>query len=140
MKAKEYLKQIEILDKKINNRIRELYEIKSRTLGLKAISYDKVSVQGSGAADKMAEQVARWIDIEKEINRLTDRLINEKHKIIGEIERLSDPRHIELLMMRYVECMTFEDIARSMNYDVRWIYSLHGSALQEFERVHFNSC
>lgn len=138
-RAKDYLRQIALLNAKIQSRLDELQDIRDRALGLKAITYDRDPVQTSGAGDSMADAVARYIDKTKEIQEMTDELVARKHKIVGEIEQLSDPRHVRLLNLRYVSGLTFEAIADEMGYDVRWIYSIHGSALQEFERLHFNS-
>lgn len=103
------------------------------------INYDKGPVQGGSHHDSMADIVAKCIDKEREINKQTDGLIDLRHKIIGEINQLSDPVHIELLFKRYVEYKTWEQIAVEMGYTIRWVYSLHGSALQEFESKHFNT-
>lgn len=136
MRAKEYLRQIAMLDIKINNRIKELHGIKNRVLGLQAVHYDKDPVMSSMIGDRIGNEVASWIDLENEIDSLTSEYIQTKHKILGEIEQLKDPRHVQLLVLRYVECLTFEQIADEMDYSLRSVYLIHGSALQEFERLH----
>ena len=139
MRAKEYLRQIRIADKKINNLIHEVDMLRDSISHPKPINYDKDPVQGGSRNDSMAASIAKYVDMEQEINRQTDGLIDLRHKIIGEINQLSDPAHIELLFKRYVEYKTWEQIAVEMDYTIRWIYSLHGSALQEFETKHFNT-
>lgn len=139
MKAKSYLMRVRSLDKKINSLLREAEELKHSALSISAVRYDKDIVQGGKHKD-LSDIVGRWVDLENEITKDIDRLADNKHRIVKEINQLQDPRHIELLSLRYVSCLTFDEIADRMGYDVRWIYSIHGSALQEFERVHFNSC
>ena len=139
MRAKEYLRQIRIADKKINNLIHEVDMLRDSISHPKPINYDKDPVQGGSRNDSMAASIAKYVDMEQEINRQTDGLIDLRHKIIGEINQLNDPAHIELLFKRYVEYKTWEQIAVEMDYTIRWIYSLHGSALQEFETKHFNT-
>ena len=139
MRAKEYLRQIRIADKKINNLIHEVDMLRDSISHPKPINYDKDPVQGGSRNDSMAASIAKYVDMEQEINRQTDGLIDLRHKIIGEINQLNDPAHIELLFKRYVEYKTWEQIAVEMDYTIRWIYSLHSSALQEFETKHFNT-
>ena len=38
-----------------------------------------------------------------------------------------------LLELRYLEGKTWDEIAKAMDYDLRWIYRLHGKALKEIE-------
>lgn len=134
-RAKDYLRQVPLLDSKIQSRLEELTNMRSNIFGTRAISYDSDPVQSSGVPDSMADAVAKYIDLEKEINESVDELIDLKHKIVGEIEQLSDPRHVRLLNLRYVQCKTFEQIAVDTNYSFRQVLRLHGSALQEFESV-----
>lgn len=135
MRAKEYLSQIHLLDKRINNRIQELKNIKDQISVVRPVRYDKDHVQHSDISDCVSDGVARYIDTEREINAMIDELVALKHKVTGEIERLNDPRHVELLFLRYVQCMTFEQIAVSMDYSFRQVLRLHGSALQEFDQT-----
>lgn len=135
MRAKEYLRQIYLLDRRINNRIAEIEELKIHASSTSSVRYDKDRVQQSGTGDKVSNAVIRYVDKEKEIDAMIDELVDLKHKITGEIEKLSDPRHVELLFLRYVQCKTFEEIAVHMGYSWRQVLRLHGSALQEFERA-----
>lgn len=135
MRAKEYLRQIHLLDRKINNRIAEIDNLRADALSTSSVRYDKDRVQQSSTGDKVSDGVIRYIDKEREIDAMIDELVDLKHKITGEIEQLNDPRHVELLFLRYVQCMTFEQIAVSMDYSFRQILRLHGSALQEFDQT-----
>lgn len=38
--------------------------------------------------------------------------------------------------MRYVNQNTFEEIAQTTNWSIRKIFTIHGRALQEFERLY----
>ena len=130
MRAKEYLRQIRIADKKINNLIHEVDMLRDSISHPKPINYDKDPVQGGSRNDSMAASIAKYVDMEQEINRQTDGLIDLRHKIIGEINQLSDPAHIELLFKRYVEYKTWEQIAVDMGYSLQNVYKLHSKALK----------
>lgn len=131
MTAKEYLRQIGVLDTKINRRQKQVDELKTliTSTGCMA-SGDRV--QSSPEGDKMASTVIKWVDMEDEITDMIDELTDLKHRIIGEIHQLDDQRYIQILEMRYIDQETFEQIAVTMHMDIRHIFRLHGYALQEF--------
>jgi len=131
MTAKEYLRQIAVLDAKINRRQKEVEELKTLATHITTTA-EGDRVQSSGSMDRMASIVARWVDLEEEIGQMINRLVEVKHRIIGEIHQLEDARYIRILEMRYVDRETFEQIAVTMHMDIRHIFRLHGYALQEF--------
>lgn len=131
MTAKEYLRQIGVLNAKINRKQKQVEELK-----LLATSNGSVTagdrVQSSPSPDKMSDIVARWVDMEEEITKMIDRLVDMKHRIIGEIHQLDDERYIRILEMRYVDQETWEQIAVNMHYSMQHVIRIHGHALQEF--------
>lgn len=137
MTAKEYLRQIAVLDAKINRRQKEVEELKTLATHITTTA-EGDRVQSSGSMDRMAGIVARWVDLEEEIGQMIDHLVDVKHRIIGEIHQLTDDRYIRILEMRYVDRETFEQIAVTMHIDIRHIFRLHGYALQEFTKVVLN--
>ena len=134
MSAKKHLREIAILDRRIENRKKELEKLRDEILSPKPIRYDADLVKSGTPSDTMADAVAMYVDMEHEIDALIETLVTKRHKIVGEIERLEDPRYIQLLMLRYVEMKTFEEIACEMNYSYRQTTRLHGYALQAFDR------
>ena len=139
MTAKEYLRQIAVLDAKIKRRQTEIEELKTAATHITTV-FDENKIQSSGRADdKIANIVTRWIAMEHQVAEMLEQLIDLRHKIIGEIHQLTDDRYIRILEMRYVDRETFEQIAVNMQYDIRWIYRLHGYALQEFANKHLAS-
>lgn len=140
MTAKEYLKQIRSLDKKIQQRIEERDALLARATSTGSRGMKQDVIQTSVDGDQVGRIVDRYIDMEKQITIMINRLVNMRHKIIGQIQQLSNPRHIELLYLRYVKYMRLEEIACTMikpnkePYSYEHINRLHGQALQEFEK------
>ena len=133
MTAKEYLRQIGVLDAKINRRMKQVEELKALADGRGSlIPGDRV--QSSPAGDKMSSAVIKWVDMEVEVTAMIDELVDLKNQIIGEIHQLDDQRYIQILEKRYIDQLKWEEIALSMNMDIRWVYRLHGYALQEFSK------
>lgn len=139
MKAKEYLQQLQRLDTMINQKIKELGDLRLMSRSVGGIDYSKERVQSSTFSDApFVKAIDRIIDLEEEINREIDDFVDRKHEIINQIQGLQDANHIKLLFMRYVEFKNFETIAVEMNYTYQYTIELHGYALQEFERTYLN--
>ena len=144
MTAKEYLKQINVLDKKIQQRIEEKDELMTRAVstGGRGMKPDVIQVSVDG--DQVGRIIDRYIDMEARITLMIDRLVNMRHKIIGQIQQLENPKHVELLYLRYVKYMRLEEIACTMiktnkePYSYEHINRMHGQALQEFQNKFAN--
>lgn len=58
-----------------------------------------------------------------------------RKKIIGEIESVEDPRYRVLLYDRYVNLLSWHQIAKRMGYSEDHVrHDLHSNALQEFNK------
>ena len=131
--TKQYLSQIERLDRVIQNKLTEIYQLKTMACNI-VVSTENERVQSSGDKERMASTVAKIVDIEREIDSLIDTQLERKNVIIGQIESLENNDMYHILFNRYVKRASFGDIAKEMNYSERHIITLHGEALQEFER------
>ena len=67
--------------------------------------------------------------MEDMIDREVDRLYDIKQEILSVILQLRDNRYRDVLMKRYVDIKTWEQIAVEMNYGWTQVHNLHGSAL-----------
>ena len=140
MTAKEYLKQLQWLDIAINQKVKELDELylKSRNTG--SIDYSKERVQTSPSEDApFVKLIEHIMELETEIDTEIDTFVDEKHKIINQIQALKNSDHISLLYKRYVEYKSLERICVEMNFSYDYIKHLHGYALQAFENKILNS-
>ena len=138
MTAKEYLRQIEVLDIKIKQREDQLSCLKETAGGAAAIRYDKVNIQSNPAPDSLERNVIKIMDLEKRIIKDKCRMEVLKDQIIGQIHDLDDKRYIDILYLRYVKFERFEKIAADMSYDYVYLRALHGEALGMFENKYAN--
>ena len=139
MRAKEYLKKLQRLDTVITQKISELADLRMKVYAVGGIDYSKERVQTSPSGDAaFVNTIGRIADLEAEINREIDFYADEKHKIINQIQGLSNHTHIQLLYKRYVEFKKFETIAIEMCFTYQYTIELHGYALQDFERTYEN--
>lgn len=86
---------------------------------------------GSGVSDTVGFAVSKAADLAAEINREIDRLADLRREIEAAIRTVPDDTMRDLLRYRYIDAMTFEEVAVRMHYNYRWITRLHGRALSE---------
>lgn len=133
MTAKEYLQQIRKADIMINYKQQQLDELRSLATSItSALNPDKV--QSSGVSDKVGDAVAKIVDLQTEINRDIDGLVDLKKEVMNIIDKL-DATSLELIYSRYFEFKTWEQIACQMNYSCQWIWKLHGEALKKVSKL-----
>ena len=134
MTAKEYLSQAMHLDKAIDKKLEYMERLKAQATKATATISD---MPGASSRDVTAREVviAKLIDLEDEINQDIDQLVDLKRKIVKQIDRLEEVKCRELLMDRYILAYSWEQIAREMGCTVRYVYKLHGRALDEFTKV-----
>lgn len=131
-KAKSYLKQIQVLNYKVSNKLTELYQLKTLAVSI-SVASEGERVQTSTKNDKIDNAVIKIISKEDEIAKVVKKLMSKKEQIIKQIEGISDVKCYNVLFLRYVENDTFENIAEKMgNKDVRQIYNIHNKALDIF--------
>lgn len=117
--AQIFLEQVEKLDTMITNKLIEKQQWKDIALGITA-NMDGERVQSSGAKDKMANAVMKCVDMEAEIDRLVDKLIDAKKVVIQTIEQLYSPMEYNVLHMRYIQYKTLQEIADYYGKDYDW--------------------
>ncbi len=135
MNAKEYLSQAIWLDQIINNKLEQLESLK--TLATKVntnFNQERVS-GGNNERSPMENAIVKIIDLEGEINRDIDRLVELKKEILETINQVSDISCQLILEMRYVAGKGWEEVADAMGYDRRTIFRIHGKALKEIEKL-----
>lgn len=128
MTAKEYLLQYKNLDTCISAKSEQLERFKELAT--------KVSPsQGNGGSgdvsDRVGATVAKICDAEAEINDMINQLVDLKREIENAIAKVPDATHRQILELRYLNQKKWENIAVELHTDLRWIYRLHGRALQQ---------
>lgn len=137
MTTKDYLNQINRLDKMIQNKLSEIYRLKTMSCSI-TVSTEREAVQTSTNKDKLGSAISKIVDLENETNVLVGNFIEKRNNIISQIDDMDNVEYYQVLSLRYVNQNTFEEIAENTNWSIRKIFSLHGRALQEFERLYGN--
>ncbi len=136
MTAKEHLQQVYAIQRKIKRLQDRREDLRADLYSVKSPSdLPEIRVQTSLTGDKMLELVAKVDELERGIIAEIDELTEKKQEIIAEIERVPQENYRQLLFDRYILCQKWEQIALDRDKGVRWIYRLHGKALNTFEKV-----
>lgn len=128
---KEYLKRIEYINDDINSRLREKSELK-RAMAVRTSAVTDVKVQESRTG-RYDDKYMRYFEVAESIDERIDELVELKMKISNEIDLIDDPLYRLILRNRYINLLTFEDIASMLNKSIRYIYQVHGDALVDFK-------
>lgn len=129
-----YLEQVRRLDTMIQNKLIEKQQWMEIATSITA-NTDGERVQSSGAKEKMADAVIKCVDMEAEIDRLVDKLIDTKKEVIQTIEQLNSPIEYNLLHMRYIQYKSLQEIADYYRKDYGWATTTHGRALRSVENI-----
>ena len=126
---KEYLKRYRKIDREVNQLLMEKDEIFS--LGTKITPTYSDMPKGTGENNKTQSTIEKLEEQEEKINKKIDLLYKVKEDIEKTLHTVEDDTLRVLLRYRYINGLTWEEIAVTMNYDYRWILRLHGKALNE---------
>lgn len=132
--AKRYLQQVRHCDLRINAKLEELERLKALVTKITP-SPKRDAVSGGGNQDKLSEAVAKIVDLEAEINREIAFYIDARKRVTKTIDKVGDAKLQSVLIMRYIQFKTFEQIAADMHYTYRWVCMMHGMALQAVEKI-----
>ena len=133
MDAKTYLGQAYRIDQQISSKMEQISRL--RSLAAKtttALGAEPVS--GTRDPHRLQDVIGRMMDLEDEINRSVDNLIDTKRKIMGTIGELANTEHQILLELRYLCFNSWAEIADKMDFGPRWVHILHGRALAEVDK------
>ena len=132
MTAKEYLSQARYLDERINAKIKQVEAL--NTLATSATSVlTGMPHSPNKATSKMANIVDKIVDLQAEINRDIDALVDLKGEMRSKLEMVPAEDYKAILEMRYLCFMSWEQIASNLGLSVPYTYKLHDRALKGFE-------
>jgi len=130
-RALEYLNRVVRLEKNIDRmlQLQEHYrELATRTTG------DPLSVP-SGREDQRSTAVARYIDLEKEINRDIDHLADLRKEVKAVLSSMEDQLLSQMIEDRYLNSLRVADVARISGFSVRHTQRMLRKGLLELGRM-----
>ena len=95
-----------------------------------AVRYDKDTVQSS-PEDPMMKFIGRVDELERAIEGLKQRYVDEQKMISEAIEMLEDEREQVVLIGRYVSGDSYDEIAAELFLSVDRVFQIHRSAVDK---------
>lgn len=133
MTAKEYLSRYLAANREIDALLDQRQQLWDKVTRVTAtISPDTVM---GGQPTPSSDIIAKLLDIESEINRKIDLLVDIKRDIEDVINALADDRQRDVLRLRYINGYTWERIAVESHYSYQWVCKLHGYALANIAKI-----
>ena len=87
------------------------------------------STEAKSRVEKIALEL---VETEHELDNLRGQLILAKSELADKILReVEDTTLQTLLILRYVECLSFKETARRMHFTLRHLYRLYGKFLKD---------
>jgi len=136
MNAKEYLQQAYRLNELIDSNQKELEQLRALSTSISSGDMSKERVQSSPQSyDKIGNIVAKIVDLNEIINSEIDNFVDLKTDIHNKIMQISDNTEKLILKYRYIEFLTWEEIAVKLGFTFQWVHVLHKKALNNFEKI-----
>ncbi len=132
LKSKKALKKIHDLDDAANAAMWQVDSLEASAMRMTA--YYGHNPRGGGSGDN-ADAIIRLTQARADCNEAIDRFVDYKLKCIDMINLLRKSTHRQLLTLRYLNYMSWDEIAAKMNYGIDHVFKLHGYALIEFQKI-----
>lgn len=136
MKANTYLQRAVFLKKLIDDCDEKILEIRTVMESAGAIRYDKLNVQVT-PEDPILANIARLDALITKANMLRLEYYGLFFEIQHRINTIENPLQRDILRLRYLECMPFDQISEELGYSLDYVYSVHSQALRNFEKRYF---
>ena len=131
MTAYEYLNQVYYIDRKIKFDLMELEELRARATSISSPSFgEKVKSTAKTEAPFVRELERIWKQ-EAKVNAELNELEAKRAEGKSAIERLENKDERFILLYRYINRMTWEEIGLEMSMSERTVRRYHRSALSK---------
>jgi len=132
MTTKTYLSQARYLDMRIKSKLQQIDDLNALATSCTAVM-SGMPHNPSPSTSRMADAIAKIVDLEDEIRCDMTELIDLKKTITGVIKAVANPELQTILEKRYLCYLSWEKIAVDMGYELRYVHKLHNRALEECE-------
>lgn len=121
--------------RRLNERIDRLLEEQRRwrERALKITPTLSQAPGGSESGSPVERPMDKVLEIEEKIKWEIDELKTVRQEIRAALNQLEDENLKLLMEYRYIDGLTWEQIAEKMDYSRQWVTSLHGTALQKIK-------
>lgn len=133
MTVKEWLNRGYRIDSEINQLILE--KDKAFAMATNTVTESGAERVQTSKANSSEIRFINYAAYEELINERIDELYNIKCEISSVIRAIKDITLRQLLFMRYISFMKWEDIAEELGFTPQWVHVLHKRALRCVEKI-----
>lgn len=134
MQIREYLSRYYYTKQKIKLMQEEIEEFIRLANSIPGISFDQIRVDGTKSLKAPFEiWIQKTLDNELLITQLKRKLPTIKGEIICVIDKLEDSKLKRLLIYRYIDWLSWRDIAKNFVYSPSTVRRWHDKALTQIE-------
>lgn len=128
---KAYLSRYRYIDGQLDLMLRERDELRAKVERVTA----SVTGMPRGGGDRHGSEnlMIQLAELDEAIKERMGQLIHTRADIELRIMCISNPTLETVLRLRYIDGMSWEDVAEAMHYTTRHVINLHGMALCAFE-------
>ena len=127
----EWLKSYQIIDAKIGSLTDELQVWNNRATKITTSFSSEPKAAGGG--DQLQKCVDKICELQEELAREMQLLQRRRQEIERAINTLDDERFRGVLYLKYIEGMTFEQVADSIPYSSKQVYRIHKKAIESLK-------
>lgn len=132
MTAKEFLSQARYLDMRINSKVEQIDSLND--LATKCTStLTGMPHNPSPSTSLMADAVCKIVDLQEELGRDVQELVELKRRISTLIKSVPNHEYQTLLEKRYLCLQTWEKISVDMNFSIQHAHRIHEKAVEIIE-------
>lgn len=130
--AKQWLRRVYVLSKRVESNERMLEVLKARVNTATAVYENK-----SGRGDREQAQKRRedalldYIDQEDKVERSRNLLNREASKVKKVIDRIDDKTVGDIMDLRYLKLLAWDDVVKVANYSRAQVFRFHGQGLEK---------
>ena len=134
MNAKDFLSQARYLDMRINSKVEQIDSLNA--LATKCTStLTGMPHNPSPSTSLMADAVCKIVDLQEELGRDVQDLVNLKQRISTVIKSVPNHELQTLLEKRYLCFQSWEKIAVDMHFSMQYAFRIHDKAMEEIEKI-----
>lgn len=134
MTTREYLRQIQVYQSKIDQKMELLAEMRADPV-LGKDHRQKPKVKSTKDDDPMGTNAARMEELEKEIEETVADYYAKKDEIINAIHSIPDSKDMEIVYKKWVLGMKLNVIAKQMHYTLSNVKKRHWRGIKEIKKI-----
>lgn len=125
---KRSLKKYKKNSAKLTRLEEKLHALEERITSVRSPNYS--GMPRGGTPVTLTDLLADKIELEERIANQKE--INREYKraITKELDQLDNVKHIEVLELFFIDCLSPEEIAEELSYDVRTVYRLYSEGVK----------